>query len=317
MRLLVVTHSSHTHRKSSRQLFAGLTETTDLSVADWDQMAERSVRAAGEVAQVDLAHVDACMIYVRFRYFMLEPFDWSGFDGRRVLYEPDAWFGYSPAHREWHGRFAAVYRRDNFDLMISTGKDTTARLVADGVHAAWMPKAYDSSSFSDLGGARSDVCTFGSAWPTRRALIAQLGGLVTDVSAPYTTLNEGLNRYAGALVCNMPGTTPLGKVGRAIRRWRPGFVRAWPGVEPMIKTFEVAGAGCAPIVDHIDELADLGFVSGRSCLTYRTLDEAVSTVRRVDPDRLREVGLVAADLARSRHTWRHRAEQLPQLIEGA
>jgi hypothetical protein len=316
VRLLVITHASHAYDENryTYGLVSGLAETTDLVLAEWEKMGTPSVRSAAETAQVDLADIDVCMTYMRFRLLMLEPFDWSGFDGPRVLMEHDAWIGYSPAHREWHGRFPEVYHRDGFDLMISTGRNTTARLRADGVNAVWMPKAYNAANFTDLGYERSGVCTFGTAWPSRRALIAQLGDLVTDVSGPYDTLNERLNGHAGAIVCNMPGKPPLGKLGRAIRRKRPGFVRIYPGVEPMIKTFEVAGAGCAPIIDHQDELDELGFVPGRTCLTYRTFDEATELLRQADVEELREIGRAAGELARSRHTWRHRAELVPQLI---
>ena len=317
MRLLLVTHESHAYdpTRYTYRLVTGLAGTTDMSIAIWEKMDKPSVRAAAEEGQVDLADIDVCMTYLRFRLLMLEPFDWTGFDGKRVFMEHDAWIGYSPALPEWRGRFPAVYRRDGFDLMIATGRNTTERLRADGVNAVWMPKGYDSTTFRDLGGDRAGVCTFGTGWPSRRALIARLGDLVTDVSGPFTSLNERLNRHAGAVVCNMPGRPPFGKPGRAVRRVWPRFVRTWPGVEPMIKTFEVAGAGCAPIVDHQDELAELGFVDGETCLTYRDFGEAVTIVRDTGPDRLREVGAAAAELARSRHTWQHRAELVPRLIE--
>ncbi len=317
MKLLVITHESHAYDtgRSTHELFEGLAETTDLHVAIWEQMDTPSVRAAAEVAQVDLGEIDVCMTYMRFRYLMLEPFDWMGFAGKRVIMEHDAWIGYAPDKPEWHGKFPAVFHRDGFHLMISTGKKTTAQLRADDVNAVWMPKAYDSTTFHDLGEERSRVCTFGTGWPSRRALIARLGETVTDVSGPYVTLNDRLNQYAGAVVCNMPGEPRFGKAGRAIRRVRPTFVRTWPAIEPMIKTFEVAGAGCAPIVDHQDELAELGYVDGETCRIYRTFEEATDLVRRADTDELRRIGAAARDLVLARHTWRHRAEDLPALID--
>lgn len=304
---------SHADQKPDRQLWR--LAPADIAVGVWEQMAAPSVRSAADAAQVDLAECDVCLTNVRSRYFKLEPFDWSGFDGLRVHYEPDAWISYSPATPQLHGKHAAVYHRDRFHLMISTGKKTASCLRRDGVNAVWVPKGYDSTLISDLGSDRSGICTYGAPWPSRQALLARLGDAVTNVSGPYEELNERLNRYAGAVVCNMPGRTPLGKVGRGIRRWWPGFVRTWPAIEPMIKTFEVAGAGCAPIVDHLDELDDLGFVDGETCLTYRTFDEASSIVRQADHDGLREIGAAAAQLARSRHTWHHRATDLMHHVE--
>ena len=82
----------------------------------------------------------------------------------------------------------------------------------------------------------------------------------------------------------------------------------------MIKTFEVAAAGCAPVVDHLDELEDLGFVDGETCLTYRTFDEAADKLLAADEQQLLEMGRAAAELARSRHTWSHRADLVLRIL---
>lgn len=302
-------------RYTTHQLLEGLAESTELTLAFWEDMDLPSVRAASRSAKIDLADIDVCMTYLKFRYHMLEPIDWSGYDGPRVMLEFDAWAAYDPSNTMWHGRYQEIYRRDGFHLMITTGRNTRDLLRRDQVNAVWMPKAYDSKYIHELERDRAGVCTFGTRWMSRQALNYRLGNLVTDVSGPYERLNDRLNEFAGAVVCNMPGRPPFGKVGRAVRRLFPTFVRVYPGVEPMIKTFEVAGAGCVPIVDHQEELAELGFVDGQTCLTYRDFDEAVALVRNTPTERLRELGAAAATLARSRHTWLHRAVEIPGMIE--
>lgn len=317
MRLLLITHRFRVEepRYTTDQLIEGLRDTTNLELAFWEEMTMPSAQAAGQSVQIDLADVDVCMTYLKFRFHMLHPIDWSGYDGPRVMLEFDAWAAYDPSNSAWHGRYQEIYRRDGFDLMVTTGRRTRDLLRHDGVNAVWMPKAYDSKFIHDLGRNRAGVCTFGTRWMSRHALNHRLGDLVTDISGPYDLLNDRLNDYAGAVVCNMPGRPPFGKVGRGIRRLIPTFVRVYPGVEPMIKTFEVAGAGCAPIVDQQDELAELGFIDGRTCLTYRDFDEAVALIRDTPDERLRELGAAAGDLAKSRHTWLHRAAEIPDLIQ--
>lgn len=323
MRLLVITHAdiAYSPDRCDHELVSGLHDLVDLTIVEWEHMAEPSARAAARVAEMDLSSFDACMVYVRFRLlFPVEPWDWTGFDGLRVWMEHDAWFNYSRAHPTWHGKFPETYRRHGFDLMVATGRHLAELLRLDGVDARWMPKGYSAASFSDLDRARSGVCTFGTMWPSRRAMISRLrhrAVALEDVSGSFSGLNDRLNRHTAAVVCNMPGTVPFGRPGRAVGRIVPSFVRVGPAVEPMIKTFEVAGAGCAPVVDFLEELDELGFVDGDTCLTYRTFDEAADKLLTIDHDELRAIGGAAESLARSRHTWRHRAQQLVELLESA
>ena len=279
------------------------------------------MKAAAAAAGAEPSDFDVCMVFVRARLLADgPPFDWSGFVGRRVWFEKDAWFGYSIAHPEWHDRFPGLYRRHGFDLMISTGRYTTERLCDEGVNAVWVPKGYAADAFGDLDGSRSGLCTFGTSWYSRRKLLHSLrrsGADVVDVSGPFETLNERLNRYEACVVCNMPGWPRFGRPGRLVARRFPSITRVTLGVEPMAKTFEVAASGCAPIVDHLDELAALGFVDGVNCLTYRSFAEAADVIRQGSDEEYRRIGLAAAELARSRHTWRHRADETLAVLNGA
>jgi hypothetical protein len=91
----------------------------------------------------------------------------------------------------------------------------------------------------------------------------------------------------------------------------PGaLVTVRPGLEVMIKNFEVAASGCAPFFDAIPELAELGFVDGETAFVYSAFDELADRLRETPPEELREVGRRAAQLARERHTWSHRVEQI-------
>lgn len=321
MRILLITHAdlAFSPSKAQSSLVKGIQQATQAKIALWEELETPSIAAACASVEAEQSDFEACLLMVRFRRLMASTgIEWDGFSGLKVWYEEDAVTNYSPSHPRWNGKYTELWRREAFDLMIATGKRTTELLQADGVSARWIPKGYTADAFYDLGLDRSGICTFGTLWPSRRKLLHHLdrrGIDIADVSGPFETLNARLNAHTGALVCNMLGRPPFARVGRAINRVFPSFVTTWPASEPMIKTFEVAGAGCAPIVDHLDELTDLGFVDGETCRTYRTFDEAGDLLSEVSSDELLELGQAAAALAQSRHTWGHRAAELVHILE--
>jgi hypothetical protein len=83
----------------------------------------------------------------------------------------------------------------------------------------------------------------------------------------------------------------------------------------MIKTFEVAGAGCVPLVDRVEDLEYLGFVHGENSLIYDTFDEAAETARATDRTEQIRMGKAASSLVHERHTWRHRAEAIVAALD--
>jgi len=320
LRILLITHPDLAtgQNRSESRFVSALVGLEDVVTVYWEDLPQPSVSAACSVSGNSPTDFEVCVFFVRFRFLQaISAVDWSGFGGARILLEHDAWMNYSPGHPQWHGAFPAVYKRDRFDAMFSTGQRTTELLRHDGVNAVWLPKGYSDDVFTDLESPRSGVCTFGTRWPSRRALIAHLrrrGINITDVSGPFESLNDRLNAHAVGVVCNMPGIVPFGRIGRAVNRVVPAYVRSAPAVEPMIKTFETAASGCAPLIDHLDELEDLGFVSGTTCLTYRTFDEAAAILSSTEPSTFKIIGAAAAALARTRHTWTHRALEFRDLL---
>lgn len=265
----------------------------------------------------------AVVVFVRFRRLQAAPpIDWKGLTGKRVLLEHDASQNYArmASGSRYIGAWPREFERHGFDLMIASGRDVARRLEQDGVPTVWVPKGYDEQAFHELGLERAGICHFGKRYPARAAMLRHVrrGGIdVAHVAAPYDELNAALNRYAACLVCNMDGTPALGPVGRALQLVAPGaLVRARPALEPMIKNFEVAAAGCAPFVDAIPELADLGFVDGETAFVYSTFDELVERLHATPPGDLLDVGRRAARLARARHTWSHRVSEVLAAIGG-
>lgn len=329
MRVLVISHRDliETSSRFEGALFRELARLVDVHFVDWDAaIGSTSIGRYASITQHNLSEFDVCIFHVRFSIRNdADALEWDGFHGLRLWLETDAWLSFLEKG-PYFGRFQQVFRRDEFDMMISTGREVSRRLGEDGVPVHWVPKGYDDTMFFDQGLERAKVCTFGTAWPSRRALLDYLARMdlqVEDVSGPYSSLNDRLNQFSGTLVCNMMSTIPfnrpgaLGRPARLINRWYPRFARISRGIEPMAKTFEVAGAGCALIIDAIDELSELGFVNGETCLTYRTFQEAAQVMRTMDDDRLREIGVKARELARARHTWSHRAQRITGIIDSA
>lgn len=321
--VLLISHRDlvESHTRSVAALFRGLAEHLALQFAAWEDGAgPSSIASYARLVGRELDDFDACILFVRYRLRREgEPLQWDGFKGLRLWLEEDGSLNFAIGRTNpWRGSFPPVFHRDRFDVMVTMGRQVVQGLREAGVNAYWLPKGYDQDAFCDLGEARSGVCTFGTPWGSRRALLDHLGRAgfeVTDVSGPYATLNRRLNRFAGALVCNLRSAVPLRRPGRLLNRWVPRFVQLAPGIEPMIKTFEVAGAGCAPVVDRLDELAELGFIDGETCLLYSDFAEAEERLRAATDDDLRRIGRSAQQLAARRHTWSCRAEQLGRLLE--
>lgn len=316
--LALVGHRDHLAKSTTAGFYAALADTFDLRLT----FVEDGWPA--RVADVDgHAEAEICLWFVRFRLLRERPpFDWSGFAGRRVMYDFDTNANYHfLSVAEHRGEWPAVYRRQGFDTMVSTGKAVTELLIADGVNAVWLPKAYDPARMHPLGGPRAGLCEYGQSYPSRKAMRAHLerAGVAFTRFSDHAGLNDQLNRYLGCLICNLAGEVSGGP-GRVINRVLPTrAIRLSPGIEPMIKNFEVAAAGCAPIADWIPELGDLGFVDGETMVAYRTLDELVERCRHylAEPDALAAIGERAAEVAASRHTWAHRAAELGPLLDGS
>lgn len=247
--------------------------------------------------------------------------DWGRFAGRRVQFEEDALQDFSTiAGRRRRPPLAKRnFEVGGFDTLVVTGRQVAERLADDGLPAAWIPKGYDAASVRDEHSAdRSGVCTYGTSYPARRAALraCDAAGLrVERFACEPDELGATLNRYAAGLVCNMElvgaGVLP----GRVLRRLPRQLQIPRVGMEPMIKNFEIAGAGCAPVCDAIPELHDLGFVDGESMVAYRSFGELVEKLRWYErrPDELRAIGTAAAEVAAA-HTWDDRAARFEQLL---
>ena len=268
-----------------------------------------------------LGQFDAVIWWVKFRDLRARPaFDWQGYDGLRLMYDWDACQDFSHiASRAYLGQYPETFRRHRFDVLVCTGRRTRDHFRARGLDSEWIPKAADHEIFRDLGLGREGLCTYGARYPARQLVLSHLREVdlpVEELSAPPIDLNVALNRHLGCLICNAELRVRLRPASVLVRVSRGRVPVLAEGPEPMIKNFEVAAAGTAPICDELEELAELGFIDGSTAVLYRSLTELTEKVRWLlaDPEALRAIGENAAALARNRHTWDVRGAEFASLI---
>lgn len=268
--------------------------------------------------ELDVQRFDAVVFFVKFRHLRLrDSIAWRGFGGLRVLMDHDAFMDFVG----WSG---TAYRNEwtrhtprlGFDMAVVSGSATADHLAEQGIEVAVVHKGVETGRFHDDGLPRRGMAHYGTAYRSRAAMLRRMrsaGVEVARVAVPYLQLNQMLNRFESAIVCNMGADVRFGKLGRAIERVRPGtLLTLHESPEPMLKNFEAAAAGCATFMDHVDDLAELGFVDGDTAVIYRDVDELIERSRhyRDRPDELLAIGSAGAALCKERHGWDRRAQAL-------
>lgn len=323
MRFLFITHTfrSRYEQEICRALLAtGQFDVQHISAAN-------PAEATADLRKIAhlFASYRAVISFIKFRLLQaMEPIPWRGYAGRRVMYDADAVNSFSViATPTYLGAYPVTFERHGYDEFVSTGKLTAQLLNNAGVPARWLPKAFDSSQLPDQMNAtrRHEMVHIGSPYPARRATLSALkraGVPARDEKCRYEDLYSVLGQYSTGLVCNM----------EAVRRhdlipWRLALtlphhlVTLRPGLEPMAKNFEVAAAGCAPVMDYMEELEALGFVDDVNCIFYQSPEELVQRIRDLEIDEARRVGRAASQLCIHRHSWQVRARQMIALLESA
>lgn len=323
MRALVL-HHPYTRPRFEQDFVDRVAELAEFDVAAADLEALAAGRLASAAGPVAIGRYDAVILFVAFsRLRAAESIDWHGFGGLRLLLEHDAIQSYSDLFDPTlQGAWPPVFRRHRFDRMVTSGNRVRELLTADGIPADWLPKAFEPRRFVDREGERSGVVAYGSHYRCRaiaeRAL-AEAGLAVTRLPmTPYLELGAALGRHLACLAISSDLEMPLER--RDDLDLVPARAVAMrPGLEPMAKLFEGAGAGCCPVADAMADLAPLGFRDGENALLFRSHDELVERVRwgLEHPEALRALGHAAARLAHARHTWAHRATELRELVARA
>ncbi len=317
----LVLHHPYTRPRFEQDYLDRLAQLPEFDVERGDLAALDEGRIRGSKEELALGAYDAVVIFVAFSQLrQAPPLRWEGYAGLRVLLEHDAIQNYSDLFDPTlMGTWPPVFHRHRFDLMVTSGRAVQQRFAEDAIAAEWVPKAFEPRRFADLDGARSGIVTYGSAYRCRvvaERAIAEAGlPLVRLPTTPYPELGTALARHLACLAISSDLLTPLA-LRDELDRTPPGDVAIRPGLEPMAKFFEGAGAGCCPVADDMEDLKALGFHDSETAITFRSHDELVERLRwwLARPEELRDLGRAAARLAHSRHTWAHRAAELRQVL---
>lgn len=302
------------HRKS---IIEGLARAFDLTVRFFEDGRPSSI---DEIP--DARSFDAIVWKPKFTEFAQRPpFDWRDYAGLRVLYDMDSIKNFSTiAGAASLGRWPDVFVRNRFDLFVVTGREVCRRLRSGGIKAEWVPKGFDAERMTPSTGERPGLlCYYGTEYAIRRRMlrfVSSRGIKVTKIKCPFAELGERLRRHLACLICNMEFASG-GRIPNSLLEKLPLWMRVERiGLEPMSKNFEVAGAGCAPICDHIPELDDLGFIDGESMIAYKDFSELAEKLEHFLrlPEELARVGANAARLAHARHSWAHRAVMMDEIF---
>lgn len=296
----------------------------DVAAADLSAL-DVGVLAASD-RPLALSDYDTVIVFVAFKRLRAAPtLAWGSFSGLRVLMDHDIIQNYSTIFdATLMGAWPPVFHRHRFDSVVTSGRKVQALLAGDGIAADWVPKGFDPARFPTRSGRRSGIATYGSAYACRqvaeRALRDARIPLTRLDTTSYLRLGARLNQFMGCLAISSELEVPPGQrasLQRSLDRSRAREVPMHPGLEPMAKFFEGAGAGCCPIADAMDDLTALGFRDGETCLTFRSHAELVEKLRGAvnAPASLAAMGEAAASLARAEHTWAHRARALRDVIK--
>lgn len=320
MRALLL-HHPYSYPRFEQDFVDRVAELREFDVATADLTALDAGVLSASDRLVTLSQYDAVIVFVAFRRLRAAPtLAWGDFTGLRVLMDHDIIQNYSTIFdATLVGGWPRVFRRHRFDSMLTSGRAIAGRLADDGIAADWVPKGFEPARFPTRSGRRSGIATYGSAYTCRqvaeRALHDARIPLTRLDTTAYLRLGARLNQFLGCLAISSDVELPLDQLA-SLKRGGAREVPMRPGLEPMAKLFEGAGAGCCPIVDAMDDLEPLGFRDGETCLTFRSHAELVEKLRGAinAPATLQAMGTAAATLARAQHTWAHRAQALRDVI---
>lgn len=86
------------------------------------------------------------------------------------------------------------------------------------------------------------------------------------------------------------------------------------GFSPATRVFEAAGAGACIITDEWKGI-DLFLEPGKEILVAKNSDEVAGILQNLDPVKARKIGAAAQKKIMARHTYRHRAGQVEQILK--
>jgi spore maturation protein CgeB len=88
------------------------------------------------------------------------------------------------------------------------------------------------------------------------------------------------------------------------------------GFSPATRVFEAAGAGACVITDWWQGI-ELFLEPNKEVLVARNGDEVIECMRALTPETTRRIGQAGYRRVLAEHTYKHRAEQVEEVLQGA
>lgn len=314
-------HHPYVYPRFEQDFIDRVAELPEFDVASADLRALDTGILATATGPVAASRYDAIIVFVAFKRLRSAPtLSWGDFSGLRVLMDHDIIQNYSDIFgATLLGTWPPTFARHRFDTIITSGRLVQTRLEEEGIVADWVPKGFEAVRFFDQRAPRASLVTYGSAYLCRQVAeraVTEAGFALTRLPmTPYLELGATLNRFLGCMAISSDLALPL-EQREHLHSMAARDVAIAPGLEPMAKVFESAGAGCCPIVDAMDDLHPLGFRDDETVLTFATHAELVDKLRAglAAPDKMRAIGAAASKLAHAEHTWGHRALALREAL---
>lgn len=219
-----------------------------------------------------------------------------------IFFEHDACQNYM-ANSKYRGAYSAFYKRLPWARVLSSGATVARRLREEGVDAHFVSKGYDQSFLNNVGRTRDINAAFlgslkGNAYRLRREMLAA----IADRTTLLVTRTESGEAYPEWL--------------NRIRI----FVSADVGMgEYMIKNFEAMACGCVLLAwsQGAEEDSALGFEDGKNVMLYRSAEEAVEKINRLnaEPELAARIAREGQVFAQQHYTFARVGQDLARAIE--
>lgn len=219
-----------------------------------------------------------------------------------VFLEHDACQNYMDESK-YQGEYSKFYRRLPWSRLLTSGFSLAARFRDEGLDAVFVSKGYDEQA---LGNTHQD----------RDIPLAFVGSVKGDAYHGRKAMVESIASRTQLLVTRTESGEAYGRLLNRIRV----FISADVGMgEFMIKNFEAMACGCVLLAwsQGDQEDAAIGLEDGKNAMLYRSADEAVAKIEKLnaDPQLAARIARAGQAFVEQQYTFARVGRDLAEAIE--